>query len=176
MDFYKYIFPFSLVVLSICCSLNPPPPYPIEDYHKSSTASHILAVQNVKWWKTTTLKTVARFPSSPKEERILLDLRLFDVELIDLADLQDIDGVCNVGALVVSEPDWSDYHNHLPMMKRSMSSERSRFNDLQECYLQKAETLGKTSTYTGRKEGRNVKGKDYHDGLKEFQSMLSAFT
>lgn len=64
-----------------------------------------------------------------KEERILLDLRLFDVELIDLADLQDIDGVCNVGALVVSEPDWSDYHNHLPMMKRSMSSERSRVTD-----------------------------------------------
>lgn len=48
---------------------------------------------------------------------------------IFVADLQDSDGVCNSGALVVSEPAWPDYHDHSPVIKKSLSSGRSRGSD-----------------------------------------------
>ncbi|KAL4585386.1 hypothetical protein LXL04_010005 [Taraxacum kok-saghyz] len=44
----------------------------------------------------------------------------------------------------------------------------SQFNDLQECYLQKRRHWAKV--------GHHVKGEGYHDGLKDFQSVLSSFT
>ncbi|KAL7602281.1 protein SODIUM POTASSIUM ROOT DEFECTIVE 3 [Lactuca sativa] len=48
---------------------------------------------------------------------------------IFVADLQDSDGVCNAGALVVSEPAWPDYHDHSPRINKSLSSGRSRGTD-----------------------------------------------
>ncbi|KAI3811620.1 hypothetical protein L1987_21346 [Smallanthus sonchifolius] len=49
---------------------------------------------------------------------------------IFVADVKDGDGVCNAGALVVSEPAWPDYHDHdSPVVKKSLSSRRSRGDD-----------------------------------------------
>ncbi|KAI3704009.1 hypothetical protein L1987_74211 [Smallanthus sonchifolius] len=42
----------------------------------------------------------------------------------------DGDGVCNAGALVVSEPAWPDYHDHdSPVVKKTLSSRRSQGDD-----------------------------------------------
>ncbi|KAJ0575903.1 putative transcription factor WD40-like family [Helianthus annuus] len=40
----------------------------------------------------------------------------------------------------------------------------------------KAETLGKTSIETRRRDGSSVKREGYHAGLKDFQFLLSSFT
>ncbi|GJY40820.1 sodium potassium root defective 2-like protein [Tanacetum coccineum] len=43
-----------------------------------------------------------------------------------VADVRDVDGVCNKGALVVSDPIWPDYsYDDSPRIKKSLSSRRS---------------------------------------------------
>ncbi|CAI9279921.1 unnamed protein product [Lactuca saligna] len=90
--------------------------------------------------------------------------------------LPDLQATTTTNSLSLQKKDSDSQNTQVGSTVARKRRVHAQFNDLQECYLQKRRHWEKQAHKQEEREGRNVKGEGYHDGLKEFQSVLSTFT